>query len=142
MELGQFIKNYRQAHGLSMESFAKSCGVSKQYISQLERNANSHTGKPITPSINTMSAIAKAVGLPLDDLLSRLYGDTSPTLPTTDFINSLFANDPEGLARINQATIEINGLESLDSLSDETRVLIKNALLLAAQEVDRIKASK
>ena len=40
MILGELIKTYRTEHHMSMDDFAKKCGLSKAYISILERNIN------------------------------------------------------------------------------------------------------
>ena len=40
MTLGNLIKNYRKEHSLSQQAFADMAGLSKAYISILERNFN------------------------------------------------------------------------------------------------------
>lgn len=37
MTLGEWIKNYRDKHSLSMQEMADMCGFSKAYIGQLEK---------------------------------------------------------------------------------------------------------
>ena len=132
------LRELRQSKHLTQAELGAVLKVSASTIGMYEQGRR----EPDNPMLTKM---ADYFGVSIDYLIGRdssFKTASTRQLPTTDFINSLFANDPEGLARINQATIEINGLESLDYLSDETRVLIKNALLLAAQEVDRIKAGK
>lgn len=51
MTLGEIIKEYRTAHNLSMDAFSEKSGISKAYISLLEKNKHPKTGKPIAPSI-------------------------------------------------------------------------------------------
>lgn len=75
MKLGEIIKEYRSNHSLSMGDFAKLTNLSKAYISMLEKNINSSTGKPIIPSIHTLRDCAKAMGITLDDLMSKLDPD-------------------------------------------------------------------
>lgn len=41
MSLSEFLRNYRAEHELSMDDLAKRCGLSKPYISMLEKNRNS-----------------------------------------------------------------------------------------------------
>ena len=64
------IKEYRNEQSLSIEEFARSCGRSKGYISMLERGSNPASGKPITPSIDTVTKIASAMHISVDKLLS------------------------------------------------------------------------
>ena len=56
MTIGDFVKIYREENDMSMEEFAKLCGVSKGYISMLENNTNPRNldvfQKPYTLSIS------------------------------------------------------------------------------------------
>lgn len=73
--LGAIIKNFREEHGLSMDAFAELSGLSKGYISMLEKNVNPRTGKSITPSLDTYNSVAKALNVDLDRLLSMVDGN-------------------------------------------------------------------
>lgn len=68
MTLGEYIKQYREAHGLSQRKFAELCGVSNGYISMLEKNVNPKTGKPVTPQLERIALIAEAMGITVQDL--------------------------------------------------------------------------
>ena len=72
MKLGEWLKEYRMEHGLSMQSFADSCGFSKAYVSMLERGVNPTTNKPVSPTMQTFEKIAKATGQEVDTLLKIL----------------------------------------------------------------------
>lgn len=82
MELSYIIKNYRTTHRLTMEEFSKRVGVSKAYISMLEKNKNSTSGKPIKPSLDTLKRIAEAMNLTFDSLLNMLDENSIFTLDT------------------------------------------------------------
>ena len=56
MTLGEWIKNYRDKHSLSMQEMADMCGFSKAYIGQLEKGINPSTGKPISCLLYTSDA--------------------------------------------------------------------------------------
>lgn len=73
--LGEFIKKYRDDNKLSMDKFAKMSGVSKAYISVLEKNKRPKTGKPVTPSIPIVKNIAKAMNVSFDELFNMLEDD-------------------------------------------------------------------
>lgn len=75
MTLSEFIKQYREEHKMSMDDFAKISGLSKPYISMLEKNRNSRNGKKITPSIRTYAKIAEGVGMSLNAFMEMMNGE-------------------------------------------------------------------
>lgn len=75
MRLSELLKQHRERQGLSMEAFAKAAGLSKPYISMLEKEKNSNGGKPIVPSLRTMQKIAAGMGMKLDEMLKILDGE-------------------------------------------------------------------
>lgn len=72
MYVGELIQAYRRETNLSMDEFARLTGLSKPYISMLEKNRNSRTGKPIVPSIATLQKVAQALHLSFEQLMHRL----------------------------------------------------------------------
>ena len=83
MKIGEIIKLYRKSHGLSMGDFAQKTGLSKAYISMLERNINSSTGKPIVPSGATLKSCALAMNISLRELFSQLDEDQLVSIKDT-----------------------------------------------------------
>lgn len=75
MILGDLIKKYRQETGTSMEDFAKRCGLSKAYISILERNRNPVNNKEVVPSLETIKSVSSAIGMDFNDVISLLDGN-------------------------------------------------------------------
>lgn len=75
MTIGQIIKNYRLKHGLSQDDMAERTGLSKSYISILERNRNPKTGEPPVASLKTIKLVAQAIGLDFDAVFSQLDPD-------------------------------------------------------------------
>lgn len=73
MTLGEYIANYRAEHKMSMDKFAKISGLSKSYISVLERNKTPHGGEP-APGIDAYRGVAKATGLEVDELIRAIDG--------------------------------------------------------------------
>ena len=100
--LGDLIKQYRREHSCSMDQFSKLSGLSKAYISILERNVNPVNGKPVIPSLETIKAVSQAIGMDFNDVIAILDGDqpvslkpesssaTSPRNPAQDTLISLF----------------------------------------------------
>ena len=72
MHLGEIIYNYRQENHVSMGEFAKLAGLSKPYISMLEKNQNSRTGKPIVPSVLTLKKVARVLNMTFDQIIRAL----------------------------------------------------------------------
>lgn len=80
MILGDLIKDYRQEHSCSMDQFSKLSGLSKAYISILERNVNPVNGKSVIPSLETIKAVSQAIGMDFNDVISLLDGDQPVSL--------------------------------------------------------------
>lgn len=72
MKLGDTIFNFRKSHGMSMDDFANVSGISKAYISLLEKGRHPKSGKPIIPSITTIQKAADAMGITFEELFSNL----------------------------------------------------------------------
>ena len=79
MTLGDIIKSYRSEHGLSMDAFSEKSGLSKAYISLLEKNRHPKTGKEIAPSIQSIKQAAQGMGMTFDDLFDLLDGKVNIT---------------------------------------------------------------
>ena len=62
-KLKTMIKTLRQAKGLSQRALAARVGVTAAYITMLER------GKKTNPSLPTLRKLAKALGVPVTELL-------------------------------------------------------------------------
>lgn len=69
MTIGKVIKEYREKNHLTMQDFADKVGLSKGYISMLERGVHPQNGKEIIPSIATVNKIATAMNISIDALL-------------------------------------------------------------------------
>ena len=72
MTIGELIKAFRLERNLNMDEFAKMSGLSKGYISMLEKNENPRSKQPITPTTKTLTAVAKAMGLSVPMLMAQL----------------------------------------------------------------------
>ena len=74
MTLGEIIKKYRDDRKMSMDGFAQLSGLSKAYISVLERNITPHGNQP-SPGIDTYRAVAKVLGLDVNELIRAVDDD-------------------------------------------------------------------
>lgn len=75
MYLGDLIKSFREKNKMSQRDFAKLCNLSHTYIAALEKNIDSRTGKPIAPTLDTVKYVAKAMNMPIEDVLHLLDDD-------------------------------------------------------------------
>lgn len=92
MTLGEIIKNYRTEHKMSMDGFASISGMSKAYISLLEKNRHPKTGKPITPSIPLIKQAADAMHVDFNELFALIDGDIIINSSEQDF-NIIFSKN-------------------------------------------------
>lgn len=72
MNLGDLIRSYRDAHGLSQRQFANQCDLSNGYISILEKGINPSTGKPVTPTLPQMKKLANGMAMTLSELFEQV----------------------------------------------------------------------
>ena len=67
--LGEIISAYRHENNMSMDDFAKKSGLSKSYISVLEKNKRPGSNKPVEPSVGCVMQVADAIGVNFMDLM-------------------------------------------------------------------------
>lgn len=85
-DFGAWLRQKRKESFLSMEALGRKVGMSKQYISVLERAANhALTGKPVTPDREKVVALAKALRADPDEAL-KLAGYASEQKNLPDFL--------------------------------------------------------
>lgn len=75
LKLGEIIKNFREEKKLSMDRFAEKSGLTKGYISMLEKNEHPKSKKPIIPTEETLLKVAKGMEVDIDFVLNRLDSD-------------------------------------------------------------------
>jgi XRE family transcriptional regulator, master regulator for biofilm formation len=84
--IGKNIKEYRKRRGLSLSEFSERSGISKSYISNIERNLHQN------PSIQIMNKIASVLNVELEDLLipgSSIKSESVVENEWLDFIQEL-----------------------------------------------------
>lgn len=68
--LGEEMRKARLKTGLTQEALAVRCGLTREFISQLERNVSS-------PSVDNFLKICRAMKVPAGSLISRIERTTS-----------------------------------------------------------------
>lgn len=127
LKLGELIKNYRKEHQLTMAEFAKRANLSKPYISMLEKNKNSRSGKPIVPSVVTLKKVAQAMNLSFDMLLKELDANQKISLVEQEFTLTVHED-------------ELNLIENYRSLSQKEQQTIRKACAALAKVPDLAEA--
>lgn len=80
MTLGDLISQHRQEHGMNMQDFADACGLSKAYISILERNVNPKSGKAPVPTMETIQAVGRVLGISFNEIVAMLDRGTEVSI--------------------------------------------------------------
>ena len=108
MDLGEYIATYRREHNLSIREFAKLCDLSHVQIIRMETGKNSN-GNPFTPSIKSLKAVAKGMGVRFEDVLYHCqhielqYDDDDITFIVPDaeyIIGKVMSATPEQFSQI------------------------------------------
>lgn len=67
--LGEFLQNCRKKHNLSLRDFAEKLGISHSYLNRLENGYDIRSGKPVTPTVETLHQIAQSLNMDLGEIL-------------------------------------------------------------------------
>ena len=133
MNIGEYVKQYRKKHALSMHAFGKLCGLSRAYISILEKGINPTTNKSFVPTLETLNKIAIGTNNTLDNLL-KLLDKTQPiTVNSISFDNLNIKEqtlikkyrqlDSDGKQRIeNQLNFEVEQIKDKESAPSGAQV--------------------
>lgn len=71
--LAAFIKARRTALGLSQVELAKRAGMSRGYLTNLERGVDAATGRPNRPGVDKLDGLGRALGVSTDELMRILF---------------------------------------------------------------------
>lgn len=86
-KLSRFVREKRG--NMSLREFAKLCGnISHTQIDSIERGIDPRTGKPVRPTVETLSKIAQGTGVSVPFLAALANGDDITTLP--NYIGPVF----------------------------------------------------
>ena len=74
MTLGEFVKQYREAHNMSIRSFADKVLMSPQQISNIEKGIGNNK-KEMSSTMKTYQKIAEGIGMNEKEFLKMLNDD-------------------------------------------------------------------
>jgi repressor LexA len=75
VKIGDYVKQYRAENRLTMQEFADKAGLSKGYISMLEKGRNPQNSRSLVRGIDTVAKIAQAMNISIDELLAAVDSD-------------------------------------------------------------------
>lgn len=146
MTLGDIIKEYRKNQHLSMDAFSEKSGISKAYISLLEKNKHPKTGKTIAPSIQCIKQAADGMNMDFNTLFSMIDGDVSLK---DDSAPELTARDERDIAKdleniMNKLSAGEAGPASYngEDLDPEAADLFRDELEIALRRLKLINKEK
>ena len=151
MTLGDLIKKYREDNDLSMADFAEKSGLSKAYVSLLEKNKNPKTGKEITPSVDIIKKVADAIGMDFDDVFSSIDSTTKIVVNrsnATAYFHNALENFAETVAKDifdkqnNPIVLDDEALELLEELKTRPEMRTLFSVSKKATKEDIMKAVK
>lgn len=128
MYLGELIYKYRKENNITMQQFADKSGLSKAYISMLEKNKHPQSKRNLIPSIDTCMKIAQAMNIPFDELIGMLDGNQDIHIPSND--KRALSDREEQLLSIFRCLNE----EGQDKLIDNGRDLVASGRYIKNNE--------
>jgi transcriptional regulator with XRE-family HTH domain len=91
MNLGEIIHNYRMDNKMTLDDVAKKCGITKGYVSMLEKNVNPKTKRALSPSIETILKVSKGLSIDIDKMFEMLDDDIRIAL-NHESLKSVYGN--------------------------------------------------
>jgi transcriptional regulator with XRE-family HTH domain len=121
-QLGNFIEQKRKELGLSLRSFADMCNISHSYLDNLEKGVDVRSGKPVSPTIETLQKLASGLNLSLIDLL-KAGGYINSSDNASNFTK---VNDDELIIFIREISPDLSPEDKRD-LTKVIKLFIKKA---------------
>lgn len=98
MKLGEYIKDYRSKNKITMQQFADDAGLSKGYVSVLEKGKRPNSDQLVIPSVETYYKVARAMHITAGELFEAIdsdylidVSDTPEAKEYRDSVDQLFA---------------------------------------------------
>lgn len=146
MKIGDYVKNYRREHGLSMQAFGDKCNLSRAYISILEKGINPTTNKPFSPTLETLKKIADVTNTDLDTLLKMLDDNQTVVINATD-TPLTYRDERQIAADLEKMLADLDNQNAMAAMGgtvedDEDRELLRASLLATMRLAKKIAKEK
>lgn len=120
--LSEWLYRSRRRAGLNQAELAQKSGLSKSYISILERGGEHPlTGKSVRPSEDVMERLAKALGVPADE--ARLVAGYAP-----ENVAAAMPQEEAGLGMTKLSTDEAIIVSAYRLVGDEEKEIIREQI--------------
>lgn len=129
MTLGDIIYKYRKENNFTMEYVANLCGITKGYVAMLEKNKNSKTGRPVKPTVETISKVCKGLNMDINEVFELLDDDYEIVVPAVKRNNGAVADVTLKMIDNPELTAVIEKAAKLNSKQLATLSLIIDTLL-------------
>lgn len=138
MKLSEYIRHYRTGHDLSLRAFAEKCGCSYQYIDRLEKETIEK------PSADMLKKIASAMGMSLQDLLSKVDDFNMSVSDNNEVLIPInFSSAQEAISFIiRQPMVADYGGYDLSKMSDEDIVAFANEIAGMIQYAAKLRNAR
>ena len=93
MRLSEIVRKYREAHKMSLRTFAYRCDLSHTVIDHIEKETNS-IGTPYQPSLDTLQKVASGMSMSLNDLLAMM-DDMDVYIDEVDEMRDMLKDNPD-----------------------------------------------
>lgn len=115
MTLGDIIYKYRKENNFTMEYVANLCGITKGYVAMLEKNVNSKTGRPVKPTVETISKVCKGLSMDINEVFELLDDDYEIIVPAVKKNNSVAADITLKMIDNPELTVVMDKVSKLNS---------------------------
>lgn len=122
--IGDFVKKERQKRDMSQREFALLLGLSHSYVNKLEGGFDQRSGKMLRPTLDTMSHMAKALNMQLDDLLFQV-GYLESNVYNEEFLQSVEIEYQELVSQLG-----IREIQALKTIKEQGYTLEQLAAVL------------
>lgn len=150
MKFGEIIRVFRKNNKMTMQEFADKAGLSKGYISMLEKNQHPQSQRRLVPSFETYLKVASAMNMSIDELVALLddnetvrlneSSSSAPELELTEQDERLVENFHR-LSDSQQARL-LAYLDGLLDMEDVAKSEVNSLAEDAEREVNRIVAKE
>lgn len=129
MTLGDIIYKYRKENHFTMEYVANLCGITKGYVAMLEKNVNSKTGRPVKPTVETISKVCKGLNMDINEVFELLDDDYEIIVPAVKKNNGVAADITLKMIENPELTVVMEKVSKLNSKQLATLSLFLDTLL-------------
>jgi transcriptional regulator with XRE-family HTH domain len=112
-KLGTFIEQSRVEKGLSQRELAELSDISHSYLNSIEKGISPQSGKPVSPTIETLEKIAQGLNISLEELLFQ-----AGYISGTQYLTSHLRYDHLDLDKLDNRPLSLEEIELIKFYRD------------------------